>query len=200
MFWLIAAAAAHPRDPPCHPNATGTAGHCICRNGLIGDGVRTCARPVPIIESLDPNHGVIPGGYPVTIRLASNYRSDKAFCRFGSAQVAAEVSGAAVVVCIAPAGREGTVPVTVSFDEDLWSPDAVDFHYVAGRFNAVRAVALLLFCAFVVSMALLLLWVTSKGTGIEEEHLPLNKWHIGQDSAVGQEKGFLDFIVNITVN
>jgi len=111
-------------DPCCDADARcGFPGKCECSDGLVGDGVASCRIPKPLMKSMSPQEG--PVHTPVTIRygLATGYRPQAGYCRFGVSVAPASLVGGRALTCEVPVGVFGAQRVQISFDSVAWSDD-----------------------------------------------------------------------------
>lgn len=191
-------------NPPCDQNAECYASdQCRCLPGFIGDGLDICEKPIPKILKITPTKGSVSGGDFVKLFIESppDYTVTQAFCRFGPVSVQAQFANTSDVHCLVPPNRPGNAKIGVSFDGSKWSRGSHQFTYERETKSSYMCIAGCIFGALVILIFAILWWYFDRNTDIDEESLPLNKWHMHQGQiALVEEKSFVDFLVNITIN
>ena len=69
----------------CHDDAICSyPGKCVCKNGMIGDGIKTCDIPLPIVTSMSPTLARSVGGETIIVHYytESNYTQKYGYCKY----------------------------------------------------------------------------------------------------------------------
>ena len=147
-------------DPPCDINAKCISkDKCICNDGFIGDGLDICEKPIPILKKFHPKFGLIKGGEKIIFEIISpeNYIVQKAYCRFGPVIIDSIKFNSSYIECITRKNKPGFVPLSVSFDPNLWSHEKFLFEFKNNNYNQFKIFILILIISF--SLILLLLFI-----------------------------------------
>ena len=136
----------------CHDNAICSyPGKCVCKNGMIGDGIKSCTIPLPVITNMFPTLAKRVGGETIVLQYytESNYTQQFGYCKFGSTIVKGNITKDGELKCIIPPSNSKGQKVTMSFDSDNWSTNGFVLMYKR-KFPIFAIIALLLI--FVVSI------------------------------------------------
>lgn len=122
--WIPPAAESTPVPPEdkCHRAAMYTGSSCICRDGLVGDGVYDCHPPVPVIQSAtsfirDSKLPFIRLNYSID----TNFTAAVIFCSVNGNLCRALTEGRTAAVCRGISSNNRDVAVKISFDMTHWS-------------------------------------------------------------------------------
>jgi hypothetical protein len=97
----------------------------------VGDGITSCAKPIPEILGFAPDHGPEAGGTYITIRYRFQSSSlSKGFCRFGHFTVVGHLfTDNSSIICRSPPGRPFPHVVSLALDESDWGTADGNFSY-----------------------------------------------------------------------
>jgi hypothetical protein len=104
-------------------------GVCACPEGYLGDGKTKCEQITPIIYRYFPREGIADTTVNISYFYENSTKYTGAYCRFGSIPVGTIELASNYMLCKAPPGKPGIVPLSISFDAAQWSKEDVTFLY-----------------------------------------------------------------------
>lgn len=116
----------------CHIKAECTyPGKCACKNGMVGDGVKTCLIPAPHLLKVDLLLVQAIGGENITVTYytASNYTQEYGYCKFGSTVVKGKILNDGELICPVPPSSKRGLKLSMSFDSETWSENSIIIMY-----------------------------------------------------------------------
>lgn len=109
-------------------------GVCQCPNGLVGDGVSSCAIPVPHIRDVVIESAKEATEAVVWFSIPTDYNPEEVFCRFGNYIVVGTLLDSTHMKCSIVKSLFGKVRLSISFDSLSWSDGPLNtFGFVTNK-------------------------------------------------------------------
>lgn len=117
-------------EEDCHDDAKCVfPGKCQCRNGYSGDGTESCKPIIPKIVGLSPSYGLSGTKINISYIYEDKNTPKVAYCKFGSIPIDATVITPDYIQCESPKRKSEVVPISISFNADIWSTEEFFFKY-----------------------------------------------------------------------
>ena len=127
----------------CAPHAhCGYPGKCFCNPGYSGDGTKSCTPLAPVFLSVFPEYALAFKPLQANITFETDPKADfkEGFLKIRSKTHKCKVQSKGLLNCtVQNVGKPGTVELYISFDNQTWSKEYVEFQILAPEIGDIAS-------------------------------------------------------------